>query len=388
MRSLRAIAAAVVLASGGAMAQDLDPAQLYRDGVAARRAGQTERAIDLLRRAVSANPADADAQLQLGLALGDAGRLDEAEQAFRRTLEIAPDYNDARIALARIALRRGAIEQGLAELAPITAGQPGYEEAQTVRAQLDQARREQAQLDQARQPSRPAERRWRLDAEFSYSDLTSPQPSWREGNARLAYRLSPETRLAAAAELADRFDRFDAYFEGYVEQRLSSRVIVYGLAGATPGADFRPEWQIGGGASVRVRDREAPVGPTVLTLDVRHADYPVDDVETIVFGGEQYFGGAGWVTARWISTIDSDGNYESGWFLRGDAVASPRWRVFAGLSDAPDTSEGVVIETFTLFGGLVFDVSDDVALRLSAAREDRNRGFDRTVIALGLGYAF
>ena len=78
----------------------------YERGVAARLAGDTDLALQLLRRAAASEPVNADAQLQYGLALFAAGRVDEAEQALRRTLQLAPNYEDAHEALSRVRQNR------------------------------------------------------------------------------------------------------------------------------------------------------------------------------------------------------------------------------------------------------------------------------------------
>ncbi|MDQ4088185.1 MAG: tetratricopeptide repeat protein, partial [Pseudomonadota bacterium] len=101
----------------GAAQRPSDPSA-YDQGVAARRAGDHLRALSLLRQAAAQEPANADVHLQIGLTHLALGQLDEAETAFRRTLELAPDYADARIALARLAQRRGDEAAALAELEP------------------------------------------------------------------------------------------------------------------------------------------------------------------------------------------------------------------------------------------------------------------------------
>ena len=126
-----------------------------------------------------------------------------------------------------------------------------------------------------------------------------------------------------------------------------------------------------------------------LTLDGRQARYRAGDIQTLNPGIEQYLAdGRVWLTGRWINIFDENGSRQSGWFVRGDVQVSPKIRLFAGASDAPDTSEGVVVETFNLFGGLVLDVGTGRTLRLSLAHEDRETGADRLQIGLGMGVRF
>jgi hypothetical protein len=69
-------------------------------------------------------------------------------------------------------------------------------------------------------------------------------------------------------------------------------------------------------------------------------------------------------------------------------MASEKLRIFAGAADAPDVSEGVVTDTFSLFGGISVDVGDRTTFRISAAHEDRARGADRFQLGVGLGLRF
>lgn len=363
----RAIFAALALLwTAPATAQGGDEA--YRQGVAARLAGDPAKAAELLAEVTTAEPDNADAQLQLGLALLALDRLDEAEAAFRRTLTIAPDYADARIGLGRAAQRRGDFRRGLAELEPV---ETGNAEARLLRRQLTAASADEAE--------------WRLDLDASHSTLTGNQPDWREGSLRLSYKASPRTTISGGAEVARRFGLTDTYGEIRIDRRFSPGASGYIFLGATPNADFRPEWQLGIGGAARVRQGR---DSTVLTFDARQAEYGGGDIQTLTPGVEQYFAdGRAWLSARWINIFDEDGDRHGGWLGRGDVMATPRFRLFAGAADAPDISEGIVTDTFSLFGGFAYDLTDRLAVRASLTHEDRET-YDRLQFGLGAGWKF
>lgn len=345
------------------------PAGEYEAGVAARIAGDTRRAVALLRQATEQEPDNSDAHLQLGLVLLAAGDLDGAEAAFRRTLEIAPAYEDARVGLARVAQRRGDSRAALAALKPVG---PGNRDAAGLRAQLTATAADAY--------------RWRIDVDGNHSWLEGNQRNWREGAVRLGYQISADTALSGAVEVSRRFGTTDVYGEVRVDHRLSPGNSFYLAAGGTPEADFRPEWQIGAGGSARLR---GGANPTSLTLDARQAHYAVGDIQTVSPGVEQYVAnGRAWLSARWINIFDETGKHRSGWLARGDLMAAKRLRLFAGAADAPDVSEGVVIDTFSLFGGISYDLTARSTLRLSVAHEDRKLGADRLQLGLGLGWRF
>ena len=363
-----AAAFAAALLAAPLQAQQPAPGTAYEQAVAARQRGEPAEAVRLLEPLTAADPRDADAQLQLGYAYLALGRLDEAQRAFDATLAVAPAYADARLGLARVAQRRGDRAAALRELDAID---PGNAEARTLRAQMEHA---------------PAEFAWALDVDLSYAAVEGPQPDWKEGAVQLRRRLNERTALAGRAEVSRRFGTTDVYLEGLVDQRIGERARVYVLLGGTPDAGFRARWQAGAGGSVRVSDGGSA---TVLTLDLRHAEFGTGEVQTVTPGIEQYLlGGRAWLTARWINTFDDSGRHLSGYLLRGDVQPREGLRLFAGFSDAPDTSEGAVIDTRSYFGGLSVDVSEQVTARLSAAHEDSDTGADRTQLGLGLGVRF
>jgi YaiO family outer membrane protein len=363
------LALAALALPAAALAQ---AASLYDEAVTARRAGNNERARVLLEQVVAAEPRNSDAHVQLGFAMLALGRLADAERTFRQALAIAPDYQDARIGLARVAQRRGDRAAALAELEAID---PFNREAGALRAEL--------QRGEERAGPQP---RNSLDIDLAYSDLEGGRPDWKEGSIRLRHQATPATAIGAGLEVFRRFGLTDVYGELRLDQQLSDAATVYVSLGGTADADFRPEWQIGAGGSVRV----APgPNPTVLTLDARQAHFRSGDIQTLNPGVEHYFGGGrAWLAVRWINIFDEDGDHESGWLARGDLQMNRKVRLFLGAADAPDTSEGVVTETFSLFGGLVYDLDQRRTVRVSLAHEDREGGGDRLQLSLGMGVRF
>ena len=321
--SFTAIACAVPAAAQTAQ-------QDYEAGVAARHAGHPGEALTYLDRAAAAEPENADIQLQIGFANLAMGRLEAAETAFRQTLYLAPDYADARLGLARVAQRRGDRAAAMAELDRIG---PGHSEADQLRRQIEAAAAEQPW-------------RWRIDLDGSYSRIEN-LPDWQSATLLVQHRPGANATIGVTADTTSRFDQTDTYGEARVDYRFSPGGYAYVLAGGTPNADHRPKWQLGAGASVRIHD-----GPyaTVLRLDLRQADYPTGDIQTVNPGIEQYLNGRAWITAQWINVWDSDA-HSSGWLIRGDLMPTDRMRLFAGAADAPDLDAGVVIRTTSLFGG-------------------------------------
>ncbi|MGB3848219.1 MAG: YaiO family outer membrane beta-barrel protein [Sphingopyxis sp.] len=338
----------------------------YDRAVEARLAGDPARAAALLEPLVAIDPRNSDAWVQLGLARLALGQLDTAEAAFNSALTIAPGYADARIGLARIAQRRG---DRAAALRALDGVEPGNPDVVALRRQLADA---------------PAANRWQMDVDAAYSWVDAPQRDWRELALQIR-REGPVATVGARAEYARRFGHSDVYGELQVDYRLSDAARFYATLGGTPDADFRPEWQIGLGGTVRVHE-----GPnaTVLTLDARQARFASGDVQSLSPGIEQYVGGRMWFTGRWINLFDEKGTHRSGYLVRGDIEANDALRFFAGYADAPDTDEGTVVDVRSFFGGVSLDIGRGRTLRLNLAHDDRATGADRTQLSAGFGLRF
>ncbi len=76
-------------------------------GVLAQQSGNSDRAVQLLCRAVDIRPDDASARSNLGLAYRTLGRFDEAEAALRRSVELKPDWDRAHANLGVVLRARG-----------------------------------------------------------------------------------------------------------------------------------------------------------------------------------------------------------------------------------------------------------------------------------------
>jgi Flp pilus assembly protein TadD len=89
----------------GIKKDDLDT--LVNLGRAARRAGDAKRAVEVLRRAVTRGPKDAEAHYLLGATLAEGGQAEAGAAEVRASLAIDPAQTVAWRRLASIELGRG-----------------------------------------------------------------------------------------------------------------------------------------------------------------------------------------------------------------------------------------------------------------------------------------
>lgn len=438
----RIVLALVLSGSTGsvvALAQDFD--LLLHEGRKARIAGDFPTAAMRFSEAVRLRPDDPDPLYRLGMVQAYQGQYDAAEDSLRRAWALAPLNDDIALGLARVLAWKHDYDAARAIVAGILTRKPGDPEALEFKGRIALYTGRLAEADDAFSPSlrhspnaidallglgdvaaargdriaadrfyrqaqglapdskdiadrlnRPAgdDRRWRLDATFSHSTFSRQRRSdWRESFNQLSYDLDSATKIHGRIEVSERFETIDSYFQMGLDRRFTPWLNGYLYGGATPDADFRERWAALAGAAIRIGEGRDSFGATLLTLDSKHASYAAEDINTISPGLQQYFGGDRVIfTARQINSIDSTDRLRSGWSIRLDLRLLDQTTVYLGTADAPDSANGSVAQTVSRFAGIVHDLTETIAVRLDAIREDRQDSYKRDSLALGLSWRF
>ncbi|RVC40553.1 YaiO family outer membrane beta-barrel protein, partial [Mesorhizobium sp. M4A.F.Ca.ET.090.04.2.1] len=415
-----------------------DPvAGLMQQGRRLRAAGKLPEAEQAYRRALRLAPKNTDILVALGLVVGSGQRFDEAGHFFDRALAIDPGLLDARLGKVRLAIWQGDLPRARALADEALASAPDNVEVLNLDARIalleaDYRRAEQSfqrafavdprnaealvgigdvrraegddaaarlayrqalaiepgSADIEQRLAVPPPRKWRLDIGTEMSDLSDGLGDWTDSSAGLAYRLSPATTISGRSRVATRYGHTDVQVEGRIDQAFSPAFSAYALAAATPDADFLARYSIGAGASWQVMAPARQFGPVSLNIDARYDDFANAGVTTISPRVQGYIlDGRLGLSARWVHAEDDIGTRADGYVLRADLVVTPRFNLFGGYADAPEISDGTLVPTRTVFGGLSWDVSDPLTLRASLAHEQRPT-FDRTIFGLGLTARF
>lgn len=364
--SNRALAAWLILVPVAAHAQPVDDP--FARGVELRASGRAPEALPLLLEASKARPQDADVWLNLGLAYSATGQFEPAMRALEEALRLAPDYGEAQVALARLAYFREDFPTATRLLAATLAKDPTNIEA----------RRLADQIASARSTAVPT---WRMDVVLNRGFLSDGLPDASGQAVVMGRRLSNGLNLAVGADHQRQFEQDDTYFEVRAATRWG-----YLAAGATPGADFKPEWTVLGGLVAAPR-RLGATATYQLGADAGWARYGVGDVRTltpwiVVARGEGLS-----LTARWINVLDERDEHRSGYALLGAWRPAPRLALFAGWSDAPESTDGVTRDVRAGSLGAAVDIDARTTVRLSGAREDRTT-YQRHDLTLGLTRRF
>ena len=108
-----------------------DPADNWFNlGIVEEKLGRFPEAADAFRSALERTPRQADEiHARLGGVLALAGREDDAEQAYRRALELEPDSPDAHFGLGLLAVSEGRLEDGIGEFRLAVEKRPRFAQA-------------------------------------------------------------------------------------------------------------------------------------------------------------------------------------------------------------------------------------------------------------------
>jgi YaiO family outer membrane protein len=303
--------------------------------------------------------------VELGFLNSVVGQADAAREAFLRALEIAPDYDDAKLGLARLAYRSGDLPAARAWINRISARRSDDPELHSLRRAVDAAATPQAT--------------WRWDAVAGYSSLSDGLAPWREASIAMS-RRSGRSSVGLGVERVQRFGRHDTYGEVRFNRRFSHGAWGVALGGASD-PTVKPE------AAIRFEyatpeDRAAKF-ETALTL----ARYPVGQVDTLSLRARRQIASPLQLNATGVLVRDETDEIRTGYGFGATWQAHRRLLIDASWVDAPESSEGVTIDVRAAILGVTAEFAGDVRVRVSVMREERD-AFDRTEFAVSLSRTF
>jgi len=124
--------------AAAAPARPAGPRAVLAQARKARDAGETDRALDLYAKVLSAQPDDVEALTGRGLCYFELGQYAPAEASFRRALQHDLDYPDAIMGLAETYRQQGRKTEALGLFERYLAVHPDGEEAAVARYAISQ----------------------------------------------------------------------------------------------------------------------------------------------------------------------------------------------------------------------------------------------------------
>jgi len=115
-------------------------------GAAAAQTGQTDKAVNALKRVIDINPDLAEAYNNLGNALKEQNKLDEAITSYSKALSLKPNYGEAYNNMGVALKEQGKLDEAIAFYNKALSLKPDYSEAYN---NMGNALKEQGKLDEA-----------------------------------------------------------------------------------------------------------------------------------------------------------------------------------------------------------------------------------------------
>jgi len=174
------------------------PDALHLSGLIALRGGKNEIAVGLISRAIRENPSNPTYYINLGNALKDQGRLEEAILNYRQALSIKPDFAEACNNLGSALKEHGDLEAAIESFRRSIALKPNFAE---THSNLGNALKDQGQLE---------------EAIACYGQALLLKPDYAEAYNNLGAALKAQNKLDAAIEsyqkaISLKSDFFDAH---------------------------------------------------------------------------------------------------------------------------------------------------------------------------------
>jgi tetratricopeptide (TPR) repeat protein len=304
-------------------------------GVQAAKDGQRDRALALLREAISIDANLWEAHYDLGVVLATAGDLGGSEEQLAISAKLAPDSQEVAGALAEVRRRRGEHKLAAEGLADFVQGHPNAVDARTLYVA---ALRESGQIDKAIAQAREVLVRKPADstalAELALSHLAKGEKEAAALLAKQALDASPNSAVAhRATGLLDLSNGDDA--EAFAEFRKASQAdphdttsrLNMGVVLLKAGAYAKAEEQYREILKVSPDDVEAEVGLAAALRGEADAQHPqkLDEARGLL------------EKALAANPHDTSALFNLGVlyadFLKRPAEASPLFKRF--LSDAP-----------------------------------------------------
>ena len=418
-------------------------AGVYEDGLAAKKAGQHERAAELLAQATRANPENAEAWFHYGTVLGWLKRHEPALAAIREGLKRAPKDYDLRVAEARVMAWMADYANAETRLASLAREFPGNLEVMVMQGRVAQWRKDEAGAKRiyesvlAKDPNQ-------IDALTGLGDIQAAQGETEAARGlyerALAIDPSPDvqkrldglksapnfridvgltgstfargersdwwsvygavsTRIKAAdvwfrVEQGERFGLHDFTLEAGASVPLHKNVRATLFGGYTPDADFSAEYYGELALRGRVFEQVGPLGSGWLLVEGRVADYELSRVITTRLGWEQELGKGWTLNARWLHLSYENGDTTDGWITYLSWEPREGWSMRLGAARSVESltnqtlQAGDTLQSWTIFGGVIFPLTESLQMRVDLEREEVKSSVIRYGGAVGLIWKF
>lgn len=383
----------------------------YQKGLRLKAASQLEAAATEFGTLVRENPNNALAIEQLAIVSGWLARYDVSIANWQRLLVLQPKRDDARIGIARVRYWKGEHAEALKLLDDVLTRQPTAADALTLRGdvllasnQFDAAKESYTAAgrngaDKAEIARKIAQivplRPWRLDTGLTQDNYSATRGSGGNAFVQLGYQFSRTLSAYARYENARQFDATDntLFVGGY--WRVVPNLLLYGEAGSTPSANFRPSSQFLAGAELLAFKRIQPLFSfsqstySGSAVGVGTLASGKGSVGTLTPGVRLLFPGFADFEIRYAISENIDKSITQVTSLRVNVDAGEKWGPYAAYYSGEEALPPQAPASFkTIALGTTYKIDPQWGVRADYSREDRSNFYIRNSLGVGLSYLF
>lgn len=388
------------------------------DGVALKQAGDhagAEQVFSALIASGLADPLKAQVLAERATVRGWQQKYDEALADWAEAIRLNPQQTEWRAGQSRVLYWKGDLAKALTAIDQAITLRPTDPALWELKGDIARADGQRSVADAAYReadrllPNGTAATKlaagdwtptaWRIDA-YALVDTYSTERGNEPGFSLTAgYRHLPldtgdlDWYVQGGVARIDHFSFIDVTSGGEAGVQLLTHLQIHAGGTVTPHADFEPQWRAFGGVEVMV------VPQATLLLDVTHSDYSNPQQQVLGVLPGLRLEPVQWLTleGRAISSTDhleatattaATTDHTWGWQAKA-TLNLGRFHPYVAYAAGNEPERPLpAAETSAVWGGVVFDLSRTLALRVDAAYEDRVDTYYRTSLGGGVSIRF
>ena len=301
-----------------------------------------------------------------------------AANAYKDLMSAYPGNPDIENGYAYLEYYRGNYDQADIFFNNILAKYPDYEDARNGLVRT-QAAREEAKRNRGHT--------WRIDSNIGLSSFDGSngrpdQQDWNDQSLRVEY-IPGKIAVSGQAVRYERFGLTDIQLTAGARSNNNSAWDWEIGGGFTPSAEFRPDVTALG----RLGHKYKLEGGATLHGSV---GYQIDDydstgsISTLTPQLMVYLENGAVLTGRVIHSMKKGQSDQTGFLTSALVPLVDRLSARIGYANAPETVNGIVIDTESVFGGFTYELTDTTDIHATYARDDRENTYIRDGFNVGL----
>ncbi|MDX1490197.1 MAG: tetratricopeptide repeat protein [Pseudohongiellaceae bacterium] len=369
--------------------------------------GRYQEATQIIETALLDYPEDLNLALAKARVLSYQGLYSEAEKITAAVLEASPQNEDAINLSARIALYQQRPEFAKAQLEALLQRQPENLEAIIALHDAQLALGDEQGAEQAlRQAStiapehvdvlsrqgivdQPGVPKNSISAGFAHSKTDSQSFDWDDRFIQYARQYSRNSEQSFRLSHSDRFGLSDTSISTELLLRKTSRTPFFIALQYTPNADFLAKTSLSAGTSFRLSEGGENMGATLLSPNIRVAEYQSGTVKSANINLEYYLKHSdAWLSLGTGTVIDENDTSTTGFNVSANWQYSARSRIGVSHYDGAETENTITRKSRSTNAYWVYDLSSSLSTRWDIGRTNRSNSKPRSNFSFSVQYRY